>query len=395
MKRKDFIRNSSGLLLGSVFAPSLMANVKKSTTINLGVIGTGARGQGIIKLLNTLSGINVIGASDTLPFRLEEGFDLIKSYKNSKAYQDYRKLLDNKNIDGVIISTPLSTHDKIAIDSLDAQKHIYCEKTMAKGAAATASVVNKCKTSSKIFQTGHQFHSSRLYSQLVHMIAEGKVGKITSIEGQWNRNGNWRRTVPDPSFERQINWRMYREYSYGLLAELSSHQIDFANWILKDTPQKAIGMGGINYWKDGRETYDNTKVVYEYPEGVKATYTCLTSNAKDDYKIMIMGDKGTLTVFQDNAWFYPEGVYKSEYGEVDGVSGATKNWMQGKGTLLNIKHLDPTKQALIDFKDAIINNKNPLSGVITGAKTAYAVEMGIKAMDTGEMVHWDNTNYVI
>ena len=395
MKRKDFIRNSSGLLLGSVFAPSLMANIKKSTTINIGVIGTGARGKGIIKLLNTLSGINVIGACDTLPFRLEEGFDLIKSNKNSKAYQDYRKLLDNKNIDGVIISTPLSTHDKIAIDSLDAQKHIYCEKTMAKGAAATASVVNKCKTSSKIFQTGHQFHSSRLYSQLVHMIAEGKVGKITSIEGQWNRNGNWRRAVPDPSFERQINWRMYREYSYGLLAELSSHQIDFANWILKDTPQKAIGMGGINYWKDGRETYDNTKVVYEYPEGVKATYTCLTSNAKDDYKIMIMGDKGTLTVFQDNAWFYPEGVYKSEYGEVDGVSGATTNWMQGKGTPLNIKHLDPTKQALIDFKDAIINNKNPLSGVITGAKTAYAVEMGIKAMDTGEMVHWDNINYVI
>ena len=154
-------------------------------------------------------------------------------------------------------------------------------------------------------------------------------------------------------------------------------------------------MGGINYWKDGRETYDNTKVVYEYPEGVKATYTCLTSNAKDDYKIMIMGDKGTLTVFQDNAWFYPEGVYKSEYGEVDGVSGATKNWMQGKGTPLNIKHLDPTKQALIDFKNAIINNKNPLSGVTTGAKTAYAVEMGIKAMDTGEMVQWDNTNYVI
>tara|TARA_B100001175_G_scaffold317473_1_gene334534 strand:+ start:2517 stop:3704 length:1188 start_codon:yes stop_codon:yes gene_type:complete len=395
MKRKDFIRNSSGILLGSVFAPSLMANVKKSTTINLGVIGTGARGQGIIKLLNTLSGINVIAACDTLPFRLEEGFDLIKSHKNSKHYQDYRKLLDNKNIDGVIISTPLNTHDKIAIDALDAQKHIYCEKTMAKGASATASVVNKCKTSNKIFQTGHQFHSSRLYSQLVHMLEEGKVGKITSIEGQWNRNGNWRRTVPDPSFERQINWRMYREYSYGLLAELSSHQIDFANWILKDTPQKAIGLGGINYWNDGRETYDNTKVVYEYPEGVKATYTCLTSNAKDDYKIMIMGDKGTLTVFQDNAWFYPEGVYKSEYGEVDGVSGATTNWIQGKGTPLNIKHLDPTKQALIDFKDSIINNKNPLSGVTTGAKTAYAVEMGIKAMDTGEMVHWDNTNYVI
>ena len=53
---------------------------------------------------------------------------------------------------------------------------------------------------------------------------------------------------------------MYREYSYGLLAELSAHQIDFANWILDETPKRAVGFGGINYWKDGRETYDNTKV---------------------------------------------------------------------------------------------------------------------------------------
>tara|TARA_B100000900_G_scaffold395993_1_gene394890 strand:- start:464 stop:1030 length:567 start_codon:yes stop_codon:yes gene_type:complete len=188
---------------------------------------------------------------------------------------------------------------------------------------------------------------------------------------------------------------MYREYSFGLLAELSSHQIDFANWILKATPEKAIGMGGINYWNDGRETYDNTKVIYEFPGGVKATYTCLTSNAKDDYKIMVMGDKGTLSVFYDTAWFYPEGEYEAKYGEVDGVSGATTNWSEGKGTPLDIKHLDPTKQALIDFRDAVINNKAPLSSVTTGAKAAYAVDMGIKAMDTEQMTYWDDINYIL
>jgi predicted dehydrogenase len=395
MKRKDFIRNSGGVLLGTVLSPNLMANTNLNSSINVGVIGTGGRGQGIIKLLNQLPNFNVIAACDTIPFRLEEGFDLIKSNKNTKAYKDYRKLLDDKNIDGVIISTPLNTHDKIAVDAVDADKHVYCEKTLAKGAAATARIVNKCKTSNKIFQTGHQYHSSRLYTELVDMIADGKVGKIASIEAQWNRNGNWRRSVPEPSLERQINWRMYREYSYGLLAELSSHQIDFTNWILQSTPQKAMGMGGIDYWKDGRETYDNTKVIYEFPEGVKATYTCLTSNAKDDYKIMVMGDKGTLTIFNQSAWFYPEGSYKAEYGEVDGVSGATTNWSQGKGTPLDIKHIDPTKQALMDFGDAIINNKTPLSNVTTGAKAAYAVEMGIKAMDMEKMVLWDNINYTL
>ena len=91
-----------------------------------------------------------------------------------------------------------------------------------------------------------------------------------------------------------------------------------------------------------------------------------------------MGDKGTLSIFYENAWFYPEGEYKPEYGEVDGVSGATTNWSEGKGTPLDIKHIDPTKQALIDFRDAIINNKPPLSGVTTGAKAAYAVNVELK-----------------
>ena len=120
-------------------------------------------------------------------------------------------------------------------------------------------LVTKCAQTKKIFQTGHQYHSSRMYSALVNLIKDGKVGKITSIESQWNRNGDWRKPVPDQKLEHQINWRMYREYSYGLLAELSSHQIDFANWIIKRNTQKNIGFGGIDYWKDGRETYDNIK----------------------------------------------------------------------------------------------------------------------------------------
>ena len=399
MKRKDFIRNSSGFFLGAVVAPNLMANIHPHTrvndTLNLAVIGTGGRGQGITKLLNTISGCEVVAVCDTIPFRLAEGFELIKNNRNAKSYSDYRKLLDDKNINGVIISTPLSTHDQIAIDALDSGKNVYCEKTMAKGADATARMVKKCKTSNKIFQTGHQYHSSRMYTQLVDMIGQGKVGKIASIEAQWNRNGDWRRTVPNPALERQINWRMYREYSYGLLAELSSHQIDFANWILDAHPLKAVGFGGIDYWKDGRETYDNTKVVYEFPDGVKATYTCLTSNAKDDYKIMVMGDKGTLTIFQTSAWFYPEGKHKAEFGEVDGVSGATTNWQQGKGERLELNHIDPTKQALIDFRDAILNNKPPLSTVTTGAKAAYAVEMGIQAMDQQKVIHWDDTKFIL
>ena len=402
MKRKEFIFNTGGLILSSLTATNLFANVHPSNNlnsqINVGVVGTGARGKGLIKLLNDINGYRIIGACDNIPFRLEEGFSLIPKSKIARAYGDYRKLLDDNNIDAIIVSTPFYTHDQISIDALDAGKHVYCEKTMTKGISSTRNLVKKCKQSDKIFQTGHQFHSSRMYSQLVDLINDGKVGNIISIEAQWNRNGDWRRVVKNPSQERQINWRMYREYSYGLLAELSAHQIDFVNWFLDDTPKKAIGFGGIDYWKDGRETYDNTKVVYEYSNGLKATFTSLTANAKDGYKIMVMGDKGTLTIYQDSAWFYPEGEYTPKYGDVDGVSGATTNWSQSKGLPLDLIESDSdraTLQALIDFRNSILNNKRPLSNIITGANVSYAVEMGIQAMDTNKVIEWNNDQFIL
>lgn len=262
---------------------------------------------------------------------------------------------------------------------------------MVKGDQDTLDLVNKVENEhTKIFQTGHQYHSSRLYSHVVEIIQGGEIGQVSAVQAQWNRNGNWRRPVPDPKFERQVNWRMYREYSYGLTAELSSHQIDFCNWLLQATPKKVTGFGGIDYWKDGRETYDNTHLIYTYPKGVKATFTCLTSNAKDDYLIKVLGDKGTVIIDYQNAWKYPEGKYDKVIADVDGVSGATASWTEGKGIPINYEHKDPTRQALEDFRTAILNTTLPMSNIKTGAAVAFAVDMGIRAMDTEQVVSWDS-----
>jgi hypothetical protein len=88
------------------------------------------------------------------------------------------------------------------------------------------------------------------------------------------------------------------------------------------------------------------------------------------------------------AWFYPEGNYKKEIGNVDGVSGATIKWDEGKGIPIEVEHADPSKQALMDFRDNIVNNKNPESNIATGAKTAICVQMGLDAMYNNEIVKW-------
>lgn len=178
---------------------------------------------------------------------------------------------------------------------------------------------------------------------------------ITSFECQWNRHGNWRRPVPEPKFEKAINWRMNREFSGGLTAELCSHQIDFVNWVLNETPNQVMGVGGIDYWKDGRETYDNVHLIYSYSNGVKAKFTCLTNNVKDGYQIKVIGYKGTIIIAK-------------------------------KGYQIDLEHLDPSKQALLDFKDAVLNNEYPESNVITGAKAAICVQMGLDAMHGNKII---------
>lgn len=387
MKRKEFIVKSGLLSAGALASISAIGSIRrlgKNDTINIGVIGTGDRGGGLIPFLNEIEGFNVAACCDILPFRLEEG--LAKTANKAKAYADYRKLLENKDIDAVLIATPFYLHSQIGIDALDAGKHVYGEKTMAKGYSGIDALVKKATQSSRIFQTGHQYHSSRLYVHVTDLIKQGKIGKITAFQCQWNRNGNWRRPVPSPELERAVNWRMYREYSGGLAAELCSHQIDFVNWVLGEMPDKVMGAGGIDYWKDGRETYDNIHLIYSYPNGVKATFTCLTSNSLDDYKIKVMGDKGTIILDYQKAWFYPEGNYNRETGNVDGVSGATKKWEQGKGIPIDVHHADPSKQALIDFRDSIRTNTRPLSSVVTGANTALCVQMGLDAIYQNEII---------
>ncbi|AJR04542.1 Gfo/Idh/MocA family protein [Siansivirga zeaxanthinifaciens] len=390
MKRRSFIKTSTTATLGVASSAYLYGNVisnlNSNNSINIGVIGTGQRGGGLISIINSIKDLNTLAVCDNLPFRLNSG--LSKANSNPIGFSNYRNLLDNKDIDAVIISTPFNTHSQIAIDALDAGKHVYCEKTLAKGYNGISELVNKVNQSKNIFQTGHQYHSSRLYTHVVELIKQGKVGKILAFECQWNRHGNWRRPVPDPKFEKAINWRMYREFSGGLTAELCSHQIDFVNWVLDENPEQVIGVGGVDYWKDGRETFDNVHLIYSYPKGVKAKFTCLTSNARDGYQIKIIGDKGTIVIDTKNAWYYPEGQKNKIIGDVDGVSGATSSWDAEKGYPIDVKHLDPSKQALIDFKESILNNKSPESNIITGAKAAICVQMGLDAMYNNEIVKW-------
>ncbi len=393
MKRRTFIKNSGwlagGITLSNSFRSFGIMNDQKK--INIGIIGCGDRGKGIMSVMNDLKNIfNVVAICDVLDFRFTEAKKIMPG-SNLRSYTDYRQLLDDKNIDAVVNATPLYLHFQISSDALKAGKHIYHEKTMAFTIEESLSFIKLVESKPKqVFQVGHQYRSVPLYGRVKEMIEKDYLGKVTQIDCRWDRNASWRRSVPDPKLERQINWRMYKAYSGGLTAELLSHQIDFINWAFDTAPQTILGTGGIDFYKDGRETFDNVQVVLRYSEGMIGNFGATCSNAREGYIFKIKGTKGTVELTVNEGFYFPESKTRKELETVDGVTGATKiEWTKEGGIpILKEKSRDGTWYALKEFYECIQNKKLPSSNVYTGAKTAIIVKLANESMYQNEIRKW-------
>ena len=195
MERRDFLLKSSLItagigvgLMGCRNTTVAPVPVPEGERIRVGIIGMGNRGTTIIKVLNQLPAIKIIACCDILDFRLEEGLKNI----NDKAigYSDYRKLLENKDLEAVIISAPLHEHYRMVMDALDADIHIMCEKALAHNIEQSRDIKLKADESSKLFQVSYQYQLNPTVNAIKDIIQQGYLGKITRIDASWHRNSN-------------------------------------------------------------------------------------------------------------------------------------------------------------------------------------------------------------
>jgi predicted dehydrogenase len=383
MERRNFIQKTGLLTAGALLHNQLMnlyAASNADSVIGIGIIGSGDRGRGLASTLNSMPDkFSIKAVCDILAFRLDEMKKEDKQ-NNFKYHNDYRKLLDDKSITAVIISTPLHNHFEIAAEALKAGKHVYLEKAMTYNADQSIELSKLCaKHSRQVLQVGHQYRYTPLYFKVKEMIDKDYLGKVVNVEARWDRNWNWRRPVPAGYTDKQVNWRMYKEYSGGLPAELLSHQVDFINWVFNTHPDEVLGTGGIDYYKDGRETFDNVQAVLRYnKDGMIGNFGATCGNAKEGYIFKLKGTKGTIELLMNDGVFYPESTTKKDLQTtVDGVAGATKiEWNKDGGIPITKEKLkDGSWYALQEFYKSITENIKPVSNVITGGRTAICVHM--------------------
>lgn len=408
--RRDFLKLSTttavALGLGIVACKKdekfVLQTVPDNERIQVGIIGVGNRGKSILKALEFVPEIRVIALCDTLDFQMEKA----KTYVANEVllFEDFNKLLAINDLDAVIIATPLHEHYRIVMAALDANLHILCEKALAYNIDQCMEIKKRGDLSSKLFQVSYQYQLNPVFNAIKNIINKGYLGTITRIEAYWDRNGNWRRKVSNPELERQINWRMYKEYSGGLMAELGSHQLNMIDNILGSHPTKVVGTGGIDYWKDGRETFDNVHALFDYPNGVKVAFHSGTTNSYEGFQMKFYGEKATIVSYGMNrAEIFPEGERMDEEwkNNVDSVTGASIKII-GKDKKRNITpskddeivyptdndNFNVTWRLYKNFAAAIQGKEELLLGLEDGYQSAIAVHLANDAIRNERVVHW-------
>jgi len=412
--------------------------------VNIAIIGSGSEGNMLLGQALKSPGVFCKAVCDIWPPSQESGLktagdektyaefrkdadleEALKIGKAAKGYADYKEMFDKeKDIEGVIIATPLHTHAEILLAALAAGKHVYCEKMMAQTIEDCKKVGRAARDSKKIVQFGHQQHWNDWYKLGYKLIYNDKVcgEKLTHMSAWWFRNGTWRRPVSDDEkslidaskygykdVEELRNWRMYWKTSGGLMAELACHQIDMANWYAGAVPTLVIARGGGPTREDWQgEVYDNVQCIFEYPKGVTLTYQAISTNSHLGQGEEFMGPDGTValsraggTVFREPkatklAWEEHATKTKDEKGKSGIVlktgstvtDGSAQKGDQLKGAEGGKK--DPFKDyraALADWANCIRENKPEK------VKTGWQVSLNaavpcIKANDAMQKTTW-------
>jgi len=402
MDRRRFFKQAGIIGGGIALAASPWLSVfsesknTQSSLARIGVIGTGSRGQFLMGFLNKNPKVKITAVCDIYQPSIDEALKIVPK---AKVYNDYRQLLEDKDVDSVVIATPLNRHHAMVIDAFDAEKNVFCEKSIGYTIEECYDIYQKYRSSGKIFFTGQQRLFDPRYIKAMEMVHSGIFGEISGIRAFWYRNNDWRRPVPSPELERLINWRLYKDYSRGLMTELACHQLQIGTWALRKIPEKVMGHGAITFWKDGREVYDNVSCIYVYDNGVKINFDSVISNKFYGLEEQILGNKGTIEPEKGKCYFeetppapaFLQMINNWENELFDAMPFAGTSWAPETANKNSGEYLlgkrpkeDGTSLNLAAYVEAVITGKQPEMIAEEGYYASALTLLGHQAIEEGQ-----------
>ena len=386
--RRTFIKQAAvgaAALVGHPTARVLGANDR----VRVAMIGAGARGQELLRQAVEIPSLQVVAVADVYTRRFDEARKMVPGVE---TFGDYRRVLDRKDIDGILVASPLHIHARHFMDTLAAGKDLYSEKTLTWSIPEAEQCLAASRQSGRVIQIGLQHESDGSFVDAKKWVAGGMVGKVTQVESWMSRNtphgqGQWVRPVPsdcnvqnvdwkaflngrpDLPFDpfKFLNWRLYWMFSGGNVTENMIHQIAWIMSVLDlPLPTAAYMSGGVFSEKDGREVPDTIVATLDFPNDLVVTWQSTFSNRRYGLGERILGSDGTIEYVagandmvsgksEESIRYYPE--------EVNRPKGVT---LAGDA---------PSQNHIANWIDCMRSRKTPNAPVELGYRSAVAAHM--------------------
>ena len=327
ISRRGLLTTASAVAAGVSVSRSLLgrAKVPRLDDVHVAILGVGVQGSRLLlSNLHRMKGLRFKAVCDISPYNRVRHYRILKRYGHDvRQFEDYRQMLaEVKDLDAAIIATPDWVHAEQSIACMKAGLCVYCEKEMSNDLEQARQMVLTARRTGKLLQIGHQRRSNLRYLRALEYIhAQRALGRITHVKGQWNRHQALHHAADKKkvaqldtatlkrygydTMERFRNWRWYRKFSGGPIADLGSHQVDVFNWVLGGVPRALQATGGNDYYPN-TEWYDNASVLYEWEcnwQGrrcvVRGVYQVLNTTSHGGYFETFLGDEGSLKISEN------------------------------------------------------------------------------------------------
>lgn len=394
---------AASLMAGPAFAQA-RRRVAASDRLRVGVIG--CKGMGWADLQAMMKGGDVVPAAlADVDARVlaERGAELRKAGHAPRLYDDYRRMLDDRAIDAVIIATPDHWHALQLVDALSAGKHAYCEKPLGNSIAECRAMVAAQARHGGVVQVGQWQRSARHWADAIDHVQSGKVGRVRKVKA-WAYMGWMKRVAPQPDgpapagvdYDRWLgpapasafnpnrfhfSWRWYWDYAGGLMTDWGVHLIDIARMGMKaDVPRAVTSIGGpFGYPDSAMETPDTQTAIFDFGDHLleweHAVGIGQGPYGGRDHGVAFIGERGTVVVDRGGWQVIPE---TSDGKPLSAPVPVTPGRDDGLA-----RHA-------ADFVACIKDrSRTPACPIGEAAATAIVCQMGNVAYRTGRRVEWD------
>jgi predicted dehydrogenase len=399
MNRRQFLGTSMAAAAAPlIISSSALGDERKkpaSERLNLGFIGVGKQGRGLLGGFLSQKDVQVVAVCDVDTNRRQNARKMVEDryaaqiksgqYRGCAAFNDFRELLARKDINAVVIATPDHWHAIPVLEACRANKDIYCEKPLSLTINEAKLMIDMARKHKRVFQTGSQQRSSKEFLQACELVRSGKIGKVRSVhvnvgapsvpcnlpeekleEGlDWDR---WLGPAPRRPYNSVLaprgvhnhfpNWRLYREYSGGMMTDWGAHHFDIAQWGLGMDESGPIE---IIPPKDPKAT---TGLRYLYSNGVEMIH------GPGSRGVRFVGADGEITVDRGYIMSKPAEILKIQLTDKDVRLYRSTNHQR-------------------DWLDCIRTRRAPICDVEIGARSVTVCHLGNLAYWNNRRLRWD------